>query len=106
MERDKRADLAVSDHAHLGALREFLGWAVPGVRVLLIPGRRDRGEQAILALLATTGVMVSAIKILPEFLRSRRTALSITITIQARSVVLTATNSGDVIPILENLLTQ
>jgi Effector Associated Constant Component 1 len=104
MERDKRADLAVSDYSQLGPLREFLSWAVPGIRVLLIPGRRDRGEPAILALLATGGGMMNAIKILPEFLRSRQTALSITVTIRGRSVLLTATNVDGVIPILEQLI--
>ncbi len=121
---DKRADLAVSDQTQLRALREFLGWAVPGVRVLLIsggfgrgrPGQDDRpaglgdrhppDESApdILALVASTSGMVSAVRLLPEFLRSRRTPLSITITVQGKSVVLTAANVDDVIPVLERLL--
>jgi hypothetical protein len=107
MERDKRADLAVSDYAQLGALREFLSWAVPGIRVLLIPGRRLPGEQRgldVLALLASRGGLVAAVRILPEFLRSRKSALSITITVRGNSIVLTATNVDDVVPILERLL--
>src|SRR5581483_5976040 len=104
MERDKRADLAVSDYAQLGALREFLGWAVPGVRVLLIPGRPGRGEQSVLALLASTGGMLSAVRLLPQFLTSRRPALSMTITVGGTSVELTATNLDDVIPVLERAL--
>ncbi len=110
MELDKRADLAVSDYSQLGALREFLGWAVPGIRVLLIPARRspdrdlDRDELDILALLASRTGLMSAVRILPEFLRSRREALSITITIRGKSVVLTASNVDDVIPILDGLL--
>jgi hypothetical protein len=107
MERDKRADLAVSDYSQLGALREFLSWAVPGVRVLLNRGRPGRDEQVapdILALLASTSAMVSAVRILPEFLRSRQAALSITITVRDKSIVLTATNVDDVVPILERLL--
>lgn len=114
MELDKRADLAVSDYSQLGALREFLGWAVPGIRVLLIPARRspdrgpdvglDRNELDILALLASRTGLMSAVRILPEFLRSRREALSITITIRGKSVVLTASNVDDVIPILDSLL--
>jgi hypothetical protein len=104
MTLDKRADLAVSDYSQLSALREFLGWAVPGVRVLLIPGRASRGEESILAVLASSGGMVSAVRQLPEFLMSRRPALSITITVRGTSVVLTATNLDEVVPVLERAL--
>lgn len=104
MTLDKRADLAVSDYSQLGALREFLGWAVPGVRVLLIPGRAGRGEQSILALLASDAGMVTAVRQLPEFLMSRRPPLSITITVRGTAIELTATNVDDVIPALERVL--
>lgn len=104
MERDKRADLAVSDYAQLGALRDFLSWAVPEVRVLLIPARPGRGEQSVLALLASTGGMLSAVRQLPQFLMSRRPALSMTITVGRTSVELTASNLDEVIPVLEQAL--
>jgi hypothetical protein len=104
MERDTRADLAVSDYSQLGALREFLGWAVPGIRVLLIPGRPAGSGRDILALLADRDGLLAALRILPEFLRSRQGALSIAVTVKGTSVVLTAANVEDVTPILERLL--
>jgi membrane-associated two-gene conflict system component 1 (EACC1) len=104
MERDKRADLAVSDYSQLAALRDFLGWAVPGVRVLLIPGRAGRDERSILALLASRAGMVSAVRTLSQFLMSRRPALSITITVGGTAIELTATNVDEVIPVLERAL--
>ena len=104
MERDKRADLAVSDYSQLGALREFLGWAVPGVRVLLIPGRPERDERSILALLASRAGMVGAVRTLSQFFMSRRPALSITITVGGTAIELTATNIDEVIPVLEQAL--
>jgi Effector Associated Constant Component 1 len=104
MEWDKRADLAVSDYSQLGALREFLGWAVPWVRVLHIPGRPGQGEQPILALLASRAGMLSAVRLLPDFLMSRRPALAITITVGGTSVELTATNVDEVLPVLGQAL--
>jgi hypothetical protein len=103
----KRAEFAVSDQSQLGALRQLLGLAVPGTRVRMISGQPEPGEQGatdILALLASSSGVVAAIKILPEFLRSRKTALSVTVTVDGKSVTLTATNVDDVLPILERLL--
>jgi hypothetical protein len=103
----KRAEFAVSDQSQLGALRQLLDWAVPGSRVRVIPGQPEPGEQGamdILALLASSSGLVAAIKTLPEFLRSRKTALSVTVTVEDKSVTLTATNVDDVLPILDRLL--
>jgi hypothetical protein len=103
----KRADLAVSDHSELRALRDFLSWAIPGVQVLHIPGRRiadGQREPDMLAVLASASGMVPALKILPEFLMSRRTALSITITVDGESAELTTANADDVLPILQRLI--
>jgi Effector Associated Constant Component 1 len=102
-----RAELTVSDQSQFGALREFLGWAAPGIRVLTIHGRPLRSEQGpadLLALLASSSAVVAAIRILPVYLRSRKSALSITITVAGTSVTLTAANAAELIPVLERLL--
>jgi hypothetical protein len=92
-----RAQLTLSDRSQLRAFREFLSWAAPGARVLQIQ-RLD-----MLTLLATSSAMLATIKILPEFLRSRDT-LTVTITIDATSLILTATNVAEVLPTLKTLI--
>ena len=102
-----RAELRLSDQSQFSALREFLSWAVPDVEKVLIPGQPVRGEQGVLdvlALVASSSSLVATIKILPEFLRSRRTALSVSITVAEKTVTLTATNIDEVLPVLERLL--
>jgi Effector Associated Constant Component 1 len=103
----KRARLTLSDHSQLRALRDFLSWAAPGARVLQIPLRPVPGERValdMLTLLATSSGLVAAVKILPEFLRSRDAALAVTITIEDTSVTLTATNVNEILPVLTQLL--
>jgi len=92
-----RAQLTLSDQSQLGALGEFLRWAAPGARVLQIQ-RLD-----MLTLLAPVGALLATVKILPEFLRPRKT-LTITIAIDGTSVTLTATNIAEVLPALNSLI--
>jgi hypothetical protein len=104
---DQRAELRVSDQAQLGPLREFLRAVRPDVRVSLFPGQPEPGEQGaldFLAVIASSSGLVAAVKVLPEFLRSRKTGLSITMTVKGEPFTLTATNVDDVIPIMERLL--
>jgi Effector Associated Constant Component 1 len=106
-EDSERVGLVVSDPSQLGALQEFLSWAAPGARVSRIAGEPGAGEQGaldVLAVLASSGGMLAAIKVLPEFLRSRKTGLSITTTVKGEPFSLTATNVDEVMPILERLL--
>jgi hypothetical protein len=101
-----RAELSVSDHSQLGSLQRFLGLC-EGVRVIRVPGEPGAGEQGgldVLTVLAGSSGLVAAIKVLPEFLRSRRTGLSITMTVRDTPFTLTATNADEVLPILERLL--
>jgi Effector Associated Constant Component 1 len=103
----KRAQLTLSDHSQLRALRDFLSWAAPGARVLQIPRRPAPGDRValdMLTLLATSSGLVATVKILPDFLRSRNAALSVTITIEGTSVTLTATNVNEILPVLTRLL--
>jgi hypothetical protein len=99
-------EFSVSDYAELGSLQEFLGWT-PDVRILRIAGRPDAGEQGaldVLTVLAGSSGLVAALKVIPEFLRSRRTGLLITTTVKGKQFTLDATNVDDIMPILERLL--
>ena len=100
-------ELTASDPSQLGALQGFLKWTAPGVSVSRNAGKPGIGEQGafdVLVLLASSSGLVAAIKVLPEFLRSRRTGLSITTTVKDKPFEITATNVDEVIPILERLL--
>jgi hypothetical protein len=108
MERsDKQVlELSVSDQSQLISLREVLSLAGQA-KVIQIAGEAVRGEQGaldVLAVVASSSGLVAAINVLPQFLRSRRTALSITTTVKGEPFTLTATNVDKVMPILEKLL--
>jgi hypothetical protein len=109
MEREvsESIELMASDPSQMGPLQGFLNWAAPGVSVSRNAGKPGVGEQGaldVLVLLASSSGLVTAIKVLPEFLRSRRTGLSITATVKGKPFKITATNVDDVMPILERLL--
>jgi len=99
----KRAGLIIADRSELRALRDFLGWAVPGVRVLQLPGK-ERAVLDQLTLLATTADMLTAVKLLPEFLNSRRAAMSVTIIIEGTPVTLTSSNLDVILPVIAEML--
>ena len=98
-------DISVSDNAELGSLQEFLSWT-PDVCVLRIarPGAGEQGALDLLTVLAGSSGLVAALKVIPEFLRSRRTGLLITTTVKGKQLTLDATNVDEVMPILERLL--
>jgi hypothetical protein len=103
----QRAELSVSDQSQVGPLQEFLGWAVPDISVSRITGKPRAGEQGaldVVGVLAGSSGLVAAVRVLPEFLRSRKTGLSITATVKGEPFTLTATNVDEVMPILEKLL--
>lgn len=109
MERanSQRVELVVSDQSQLGPLQEFLSWAAPDAGVSRIAGQPGAGEQGaldVLTVLASSTGLVAAIRVLPEFLRSRRTGLSVTMTVKGEPFTLTATNVDEVMPVLERLL--
>jgi hypothetical protein len=103
----KRAVLTLSDRSELRALRDFLAWAAPAVRVLQLPARPAPGERAgldQLTLLATSTDMLSVVTLLPQFLLSRRTAIAVTIIIEGTPVSLTTANLDEVMPAVTRLL--
>jgi hypothetical protein len=102
----QRVGLSVSDQAEFGPLRKWLS-STPGPTVSQLPGTPEAGEQGVpdaLELLGSSGVLIAAVRVLPEFLRSRRTRLSITMTIKGKPFRLEATNVDEVMPIIERLL--
>ena len=102
-----RIELSVSDQSQLKSLQSFLELAVPGLHVTRLAGEPVVGEQGaldIITILASSSSLVAAIKILPEFLKSRRTGLSIKTTVKGQPFTLEATNIDQVMPVLEKLL--
>ena len=98
--------LAVSDQAELRPLREWLA-QTPLARVSQESGPPAKGEQGVLdyvAVIASSGGLIAAIKILPAFLRARRPALKITMTVRDKQFTVDATNIDDVLPVLEKLI--
>ena len=100
-------DLIISDHSQLGPLRDFLTLAAPGSRVSVSSGVPQPGEQGaldMLVLAASSGGVLAAIRAIPEFLKARRTGISITAEVKGKPFTLTATNVDEVMPILERIL--
>jgi hypothetical protein len=98
--------LSVSNYAEITPLQKYLECA-PGLLVLRVAGRPVLGSQGaldVLTLVASSSSLIAALKIIPEFLRSRRTGLSITTTVKGEKFVLNADNIDIVMPILEKLI--
>jgi Effector Associated Constant Component 1 len=110
MEREdtERVELTVSDPSQLGPLQSYLKWAAPAAvglsRIGGAPGTGEQGALDVLVLLASSTGVVAAIKVLPEFIKARKTGLSITATVKGKPLKITATNVDEVIPILERIL--
>ncbi|WP_199840462.1 effector-associated constant component EACC1 [Streptomyces sp. AS58] len=103
-------ELAVSREGELNSLRTWLDLAaIPGVDVRRVAGTPGPGEQGALdtlTVLATSTALVAAIRILPEFLRARRSDLSVTVTVRGKKLTVDARNVEEVMPILEKLLDE
>ncbi|MFD2416604.1 effector-associated constant component EACC1 [Amycolatopsis pigmentata] len=96
-----------SDPADLTALRTWLRAQRPGLDAQLTAPRSTRGELGVievLTVLASSTVLSSAIKTLPEFIRSRRSGIRIDATARGQKVSIEATNVEEVLPILKKLL--
>ena len=99
-------ELAVSDYAQISPLQDWLS-STPGVQVLRSSGSPSSGELGaldVLTVVAGSSGVVAAIRVIPEFLRSRRSGLSITTTVKGEKFTMTATNAKDVMAIVERLL--
>jgi hypothetical protein len=96
----------VSDYAQIGSLQEWLS-STPGVQVLRAPGLPNSGELGtldVLTVVAGSSGLVAAIKVIPEFLRSRRSGLSITAIVKGDKLTITADNAKDAMEALERML--
>jgi membrane-associated two-gene conflict system component 1 (EACC1) len=98
--------LAVSDPAQLASLREWLG-DQPGVQTTVVPGVPGPGEQGgldALSMLVGSGGLIAALRVLPEFIRSRRSGFRVEATVRGEKIVMDAENVEQVLPILDRIL--
>jgi len=101
------AELSISDYSQLGPLADYLRLAAPGARVTRSLGRSGHGEQGaldVLMIAADSSVLVAAVKVLPEFLRSRRKGMSVTVTMKGKKLTVTADNAAEIIPVVDRFL--
>src|ERR1700730_13912469 len=102
-EEIRRIEVMVSDLSAFRPLREWLT-RVPAAEVGQVAGSPRSGEQGawdVLTILASSsGVLAVAVRSLPEFIRSRRSDLTITVKVDGREFTLKASNLDEVIPII------
>jgi hypothetical protein len=101
------AEVSISDLSELRSLSAHLG-RVPGVAVTRMPRTTANGELGpweVLQIAVTGGVpLVTALRRLPAFLRSRRSDMAVTVKCGGEVVTMTVENVGDVLPVLEAML--
>lgn len=108
-ERDsarREVGLGVSDPAQFAELGAWLR-GYEGVEVAVTPATPGAGEQGaldVLTVLGGSGGLVAALRVLPAFIRSRRSGFHIETTVRGEKLVLDATNVDDLLPVLERLL--
>lgn len=104
---DGRIELTVSD----GQIAALHGWldGMPGVSVRRVAGMPDAGDlgvQDILIAVASSSGLIAVIRVIPEFLKARRSNITITATIDGKKFSMTGSNVKDVMPILERALNE
>ena len=99
-------DLVISDPAQVSHLRDWIRDQsdVRAVAKSATPGPGELGALTVLSILGGSSGVVTAIKTLPAFLRSRRSGVRIETTYRGEPFVLDATNVEEVLPLLERLL--
>jgi hypothetical protein len=99
-------ELSPSDPAELSALGRFLELAAPDAEVARVAGEPAPGEQGfldVLRILADSTVLLAAVRTLPEFLRSRRPGLTVTVKAKGKSFSVSG-RSDEVMLVLDRLL--
>ncbi|GGN65728.1 hypothetical protein GCM10011579_036480 [Streptomyces albiflavescens] len=99
--------ISVSDRAETRSLREHLR-RHGHLDVEQLPGTPGPGELGVWDFLQVTaasgGVLVVAIRTLPEFIKSRRTDVSVTVKTGDREFVITAANADDALRLIDEAL--
>ncbi|SRR6266849_5336913 len=103
----EQARLSVSDPGESRSLRDWLR-RVPGVAIRqtpVPPGPGEQGASDVLTVLAeSAGVLTVAIRSLPDFIRSRRSDVTVTVTAGDKTFQLSAANVAEVMPLVEKAL--
>jgi membrane-associated two-gene conflict system component 1 (EACC1) len=101
-------ELSLSDYGQLGSLENYVRLAAPEVELTRVPGRPGSGEQGaldVLTVLADSSVLVALVKVLPEFLRSRRSGMSVDMKLPGKGrITVTADNAEDAMAAIEKFL--
>jgi len=97
-------ELMVSDPAELRSLRSLLE-RVPELEVVQRgsePGPGEQGAWDFLQVIAASGgTLAVAVRVLPEFIRSRRTDVSVTVRKDGQEIVVTAANAEDALRLVD-----
>ncbi len=104
-------EISVSEQSELASLSRHLKRA-PGVQVERVPGTPGPGEQGVWDLLQVAagsgGALVIAIKMIPEFLKSRsKPTVSVTVKLSAdgsKDIVINAASGEDAFRLLDKAL--
>jgi NAD(P)-dependent dehydrogenase (short-subunit alcohol dehydrogenase family) len=101
-------ELSVSDYGQIAALHEWLR-SVPGVSVRRVVGTLEAGELGaldVLVAVAGSGGLVAVVRVIPEFLKARRSSITINATVNGENFSITASNVESVMPVLERALNE
>lgn len=103
--------LTLSDPQQTGALYQWLR-EVPQARVEITagqPGPAELGAVDVISVLAGSSGLVAAVRMLPEFIRSRRSGFRIEATVRGQKFTLEADNAAsvqDLLPLIDRLLDE
>jgi Effector Associated Constant Component 1 len=105
---NRRVNIGLSDPAELSSLRNWLGLArgVDVRQISALPGNGELGSGDVLSVIAVAGssALVAAFRMLPEFLRSRRSSLSISVMTGKQKLIINLENVDEVMPLLDRLI--
>ncbi|MEV8548174.1 hypothetical protein [Streptomyces sp. NPDC051572] len=101
------AEVFVSDQEAVQALGRWCRM-VEGVRVEVLSTPPASGELGfwdhLLVVGGGSGGLVAVLRVLPEFIRSRRSGLTLTVKIDGKEWELEATNVDSVLPLIEKFM--
>jgi hypothetical protein len=103
---DVALEVVVSDPSEMTALMNRLrAQRIGEVRTRFVPpASGEQGGHDVIVALASSGGLLALLRMLPEFLRARRSNLRIETTVKGEKFVLKADNVAEVMPILERFL--